>query len=536
MNSRWLVFASLLAFASPGAASADDVAAPPAAPSHGGRILDFGDGRTRAEVVHDASLGTFTVYGLPSAQAPGAAVPVSGSMCGGRMASRAANVPVLVLRDGGTSRTVHAIQVAGDRGVWRFDDPALRNANVDASLRIAGRDGPLEASFGAAAVVPEGTAAPREGWAERRGPMFLSTASGRFETVHDGEAGTITVVARTPANAMLELERAPTLALRLPSGEKSLTLERVEGRAGTWRVQAEELKGALPLGTLRVDVDGRREEAQLISSGDALPTPASAEAPPAADPMREGPVPARLRSSGVVVLADGMVRLKVTPSPTGDSLTLEPLSSRDARALGTATPEIVLSGSEGERALRATALADRSEGWTVNDPAILSARGEMRVRVTIEGKTHEAPLVLSNDAAVGLHGGAIASFGDGAATLEVVRDVENGTLMLYVPGASSESAVSIKDLPEVSVNTADGTKTLTVEAVSDVPGAWRVTAPELKAKDLSGTLKIRLDGRNLEAPIPASRTDLPKPEEPKPTDEIGAMPRPQDRPPQTDAK
>jgi hypothetical protein len=266
-----------------------------------------------------------------------------------------------------------------------------------------------------------------------------------------------------------------------------------------------------------VDVDGRAEEVELITSGDALPTPASAEAPKAPNASRAA------SPSTVVVLADANVRLRVETSPAGE-VTIRPATPADARILGTATPEIVVSGSEGDRTVTLEPLSERGEGWRVRDAAVASARGELRVRVTIDGKAHEAPLVLREDGEVGTHGGAIATFGDGAASLEVVREAD-GSLLLYAPNAGADgTAVTLKDAPTLVVETSDGPKTLTAEAVSDVPGAWRVRGTELREKDLRATLRIRHGGRNLEAPLPAGRTDLPKPEEPKMPEEIGATP------------
>jgi hypothetical protein len=561
--------------------------AAPAAPvaTRGGRLIDFGG--VRAEAVHDPALGTLTVYGLPaSAPAaapgapgsqfgspmPGAPMPgsqVSGSSCG-RMSARGApaSAPVLVLNDANGPRTLTAVQVSDERGAWRFSDPALRAASFDARIRIAGRDGPLEASWAAAesgAPHPASADVPgREGWRQggwaSGGPTTLSTRSARLETTHDAEAGAITIVTRDHADGFVELRSAPTLVMRLPSGERTVTFERVEGRPNTWRAQAEELKAGVPLGTVKVDVDGRTEEVELISSGEDRPTPASL---PASQPPREegampehgampepAPAPApngradlerrgadpAAASGGVVVLGDGAVRLKVEPSANGDSITLVPLSAQDARALGRSTPEVLVAGADGDRTITATALGE-GRGWTLRDPALLAHRSDLRVRVRLDGKTLEAPLVLAGgEGKVGLHGGPIAVFAEGDASVEVVRDLEAGSMILHLRDGTSER--KSLDAIEVVVRTADGEKTLRAEPMSDVPGAFRVSDEALKARDLSGSLRIRRGGRTLEAQIPAARTDLPRPiDAPRPgSDEIGGTPNPDGSRPATEPR
>lgn len=234
-------------------ASADDMDKGPDAPpsvSADGRVLVFGDGAARFNVVRDASAGTMTFrLADPSVKVTSAPVIVATTPTGPREIALTSVEP----------------------GVWRWSDPTLvRAASFDGTMRVI-VDGKTYTSPLATVWTTETTTA--DGWAREPGGVKvvaryggrvlpLADCGAAVEVVQDPATGTITIYSFED----VVITEAPVITITESKGPSTVTLTRVEGKNGVWMTKHESFKTTTTSATIRLLVNGKSCEAPIFGS------------------------------------------------------------------------------------------------------------------------------------------------------------------------------------------------------------------------------------------------------------------------------
>src|SRR5207249_3126595 len=147
-----------------------------------------------------------------------------------------------------------------------------------------------------------------------------------------------------------------------------------------------------------------------------------------------------------------------------------------------------------KKELSLTKLESSSNAWRVQDDSLKASSLEGSLRLNVDGKTSEAPLVAGSSAISmnsGSHNGRILSLGANAPRLEMTQDASKGMLTFYVVEEKSETfatPVSFSEAPVLEVTTASGPKSFTLTRVEGQPNAWSATDPMLRSADVRGTI------------------------------------------------
>ena len=161
---------------------------------------------------------------------------------------------------------------------------------------------------------------------------------------------------------------------------------------------------------------------------------------------------------------------------------------------------VVVTGDFGRKELTLASLEGSARAWRAEDPVLKTALLEGAVRVTMEGKPVEAPLVPRGE-----HGGRLLALGADAPHLEVVHDKKKGTLTIYLVQAKgetfAEAPVTLSASPVLEVADPAGPKSLTLTRVEGQANAWSATDPLLEGKGLRATVRVRIGGKSYEAKI-----------------------------------
>ena len=347
------------------------------------------------------------------------------------------------------------------------------------------------------ALATPALAAPPEP-APQHGGRLLPAGSAVFEVVHDPDAGTLTLYATKRAGGVLDLGRAPTYVLAATDGkQQELALVALPDVKGAWRATDLALKAKRLTGTVQVLVD---DAPQTLRLGET----------------------ALDRQEGLLLFGGDALRLRFRAHAHDGTLELTTVNATDALALGKETPQVFVTEGGRDVPLTLTLRTDVQDAaaWTVRDVAAVKAAGTLRVRAKVGTKTYEAPIHLTNDETVGVHGGRILTFGEGVARVEVVHDAAAGTLAFHALAVPADPKAWKPESVDVRLATNAAATYHKAGPVADCICVWLLRAPELREPVLKGTVRVKAGEQVWEAQLEGG----PKAKEPPPQEPAAAEP------------
>ncbi len=233
------------------------------------------------------------------------------------------------------------------------------------------------------------------------------------------------------------------------------------------------------------------------------PPPAAAAPPVAAAPAHGGRILTLCDSSFELVhdMASGTCTIYALPGPA------------PAPAISSA-PLLVLPGAAGPREVPMTSVQGTPGSWQIRDDDLKGPLTDAKVRMTIGGRSCEAPLMGVPTLPLTL------GEGDAAVRFEMVHDAREATLFfaaIETPG----KPLPVLEAPFVLLTTDAGPRRVALVAVEGRANAWRVADEALRAPSVSGSFGLTVAGKPLEAPLPAAPAAEPAP---------APTPTPDDRP------
>lgn len=252
MKFRMMVPAAIAALAvGVSFASADDMDKGPDAPPSvraEGRVLVFGDGAARFNVVRDTSTGTMTFrLADPSVKVTSA--------------------PVVVMTTDNGPKEVTLTSV--EPGVWRWSDATvIKSERFDGTMRVVVGDQTYTSS-----LATVWTAETTDGWAKEPGAVKvvaryggrilpLTACGAAVEVVQDPATGSLTIYSFED----VVITDAPVITVTETTSKSptTITLTQVSGKNGVWVAKHQAFKTTTTSATIRLLVNGKPCEAPLV--------------------------------------------------------------------------------------------------------------------------------------------------------------------------------------------------------------------------------------------------------------------------------
>jgi hypothetical protein len=303
----------------------------------------------------------------------------------------------------------------------------------------------------------------------------------RLNVQHDVSTGALTFRAADPS---VRLAQPPVVLV----GTREYPL--VMAEPGVWRVSNEAFRVAtLSDAKVRIVADGRTFTSPLVlrTSATRLPTATTA------------------RFGGQVVrLSECNAEVEVVRDPATGMLTLHPVGTLKI----VEAPSVVVTTTEEKSptTVSFTKVDGQGNVWRVTHPTFrtttttttttTTAMPTARIRVLVDGRTCEAPLVWTSR-----RGGQMITV-NGGPRFEVVPDPANRTYTFYAVDEVIDGRPYVVENPQVVVRTGEGTRTYTLAPVPGEQRAWRMVGLDAGVREpLDGMLRFTLGGRSLETSV-----------------------------------
>jgi hypothetical protein len=329
-------------------AAADDIGAKASAE---GKVVVFGDGVARFNVVHDSKAGTAVLrLSDPSV--------------------KIASAPVVVVQTDDGPKEVTLVAVDGQPGQWRLEHEMLRGERFEGTMKIVVADKPYEAPLVLATTVVEtGGTTTTTKFVARRGGYVIAfpDCAAHVEAVMDRETGTITIWA---LDETIKIVDAPVITVTETKSPQTITLTKVDGETMAWRVANPVFKTTTFTGKIRLMVNGKPCEA----------------------PLSMAP------HGGRIITVNGGPRFEVVPDETGRTYTFYALDETVNGKTYTidTPPQVVWDTPEGPRTVTLVPVEREPRAWRlVWADASLRRPADARLRFTLFGKTLESNFGLS---------------------------------------------------------------------------------------------------------------------------------------------
>jgi hypothetical protein len=262
--------------------------------------------------------------------------------------------PTIVLRPSPEAPPVTVVAVSEGRGTWRVTHDLLKAKDLNGTIALQVgtkmQSGPLMLQ---PVVTP------------RYGGHLIAVCGRDLEVLHNPTQGSFTVYA-----GETKLGGAPLIVLSEPRAAE-VRLVAVEGQNGVWRVQDEQLRNTKARGVLRLNVDGKDCETELVLVG--------------------------AHGGRIVSWAQGP-RYEVVPD-TGTIYFID--ETWEGRPYTIESPTVVYGTGETARVMRLEPVPNEPRAYrVVGANARFTDPGDARLRLTLFGKSLETSLGLS-----GLHVG-----------------------------------------------------------------------------------------------------------------------------------
>lgn len=308
-------------------------AAHPRAPA---RTLVFGEGTARFEVERDAVAGRMTF------RLADPAVRVEGA-------------PVILMTGPAGSREITLTPVAGQTGVWVWQDETVKAPTFDGTMRVV---------VGGKTYTSPLTRVWTREWMPRHGGRVLtfSPCGASVEVVQDSTTGTLTIYSFDD----VVVTEAPVITVTETTGPRAVTLTKLAGTNGAWVVKHDAFKTTTTTARVRLLVDGKPCEVPLTYGSSR---------------------------GGQVVTVQGGPRFEVVQDPQGGTYTFYALDETlDGRPYTVENPTVVV----GTRTYNLKPVEGEPRAWRLFglDAAGSDAR-DGQLNLTLFGKTLSTRVGLS---------------------------------------------------------------------------------------------------------------------------------------------
>src|SRR5262245_22093310 len=311
-----------------------------------GRVLVFGDGAARFNVMRDSSSGVAT-FRLADPSVKIASAPV-----------------VEVTTDSGP-RTLTLVEVSGQTGTWTLTDEIVRSERIDGTMRVVVDGKTYTAPLATVWTVgPAGPGVPR--WAARHGGRVVELADCGIgvELVQDAAAGTL----RVYEVEGIKLVEAPVITLVETTGPSTVTLTKMDGDSA-WIATNEVFKTQNVTGRIKVSMNGKPCEAPLTIVETASAT-----------------------RGGEIVVIEGGPRFEVVRDPTAGFVTFYALDESSVFD----DPMVVMNVSGAPKTFTLIRVENEPRAWRLSSFDSKSAL-DGTLRVSVSGKPLETRLHLFAD-------------------------------------------------------------------------------------------------------------------------------------------
>ena len=470
MNPRAATVLAVL-LACPLAARADE---PNAAATHGGVILEVGDGAARVEFVHDPRTGTVSVYGLTE---PGRTLNFN-------------DAPKLALATSWGPREISLTRIEGQVNAWKATDTTLLKTDSLAGelrLRVDGKR--YTAALGPSTPMQPAALERRGG--DRGGMVFeIGPGAGRLEFVQDPPSGSVTIYVVPEPGTSPQLTAAPVLVVTTSAGPKSIPFTRVGGEAYVWKATNFEF----------LKTDQRLEgEVRLTIGGNPYTVSLSAPAP-----ARTTLYERRYGAHGGMLLdvGDGSGRVEVIHDPVLGTVTVYEAGTG---VTFDEPPVFLVSSPSGPREVALVRVDGQGNAWRATNADLWKSPNRLdgQIRARVSGRAYT--IAVAGDVVVpdrGPHGGPVLVLADGT-RIEWLHDATLGTLTFTVIDRPGLAAVAFAEEPSVTL-TSDPEPKETRLARVEGTNSWRISAAALKSDAVRGMFRVRIGSQVFEAPFQTS--------------------------------
>lgn len=316
-----------------------------------------------------------------------------------------------------------------------------------------------QAGAPSAPPVPSAPSAPTA--APKARVLVFGDGAARFSVDRDATAGRMTFRLADPA---VKVESAPVIVMTTDAGPREVVLTSVDGQPGVWVWTNDSVKAARFDGTMRVVVAGKTYTSPLTTVWTSEAT------------ARHG--------GRILALTDCGASVEVVQDPATGTLTI--YSFEDV--VVTEAPVITVTESSGPATYTLTRVEGSNGVWVTKQNAFKTRTTSARIRLLVNGKPCEAPLVY------GTSRGGQTVVVEGGPSFEVVRDAKDGAYTFYAVDETVGGKVYTVEHPTVVV---DG-KTYDLTPVQGEPRAWRLVGLDAAGSDArDGQLNITLFGKTL---------------------------------------
>jgi len=291
--------------------------------------------------------------------------------------------------------------------------------------------------------------------------LVFGDGAARFAVDRDATAGRMTFRLVDPA---MRVESAPVVVMTTDAGPREVVLTSVEGQPGVWVWAHDSVKAESFDGTMRVVVAGKTYTSPLTTVWTTEMT------------ARHG--------GRVLAMSDCGASVEVVQDPATGTLTI--YSFEDV--IVTEAPVITVTETSGPTTYTLTKVEGSNGVWVTKQEAFKTRTTSARIRLLVNGKPCEAPLVYGTS-----RGGQTVAV-EGGPSFEVVRDAKDGTYTFYAVDETVGGKVYTVENPTVVVSG----RTYNLTRVEGEPRAWRLVGLDAAGSDArDGQLNITLFGKTL---------------------------------------
>jgi hypothetical protein len=224
----------------------------------------------------------------------------------------------------------------------------------------------------------------------------------------------------------------------------------------------------------------------------ALTLPALATLPASADEaVRPGSEVPSTPGTYILAFPDNGARFHVTRDLATGTVMLRAAEG----TVVTKAPVVTLRTATGSKEVVLTAVAADKGSWKITHDAFKTERfGDGTIAVIVGDRTLTTPFVLE-PMRVSRRGGNLLRLADSGKNVEILQDLKTGSITVY-----TTDDVKIVDPVLVLTEPKDAGEIKFV-AVTEEPGAWRVTHESLKTVNVDGTFRTTIDGKVYETPM-----------------------------------
>ena len=296
--------------------------------------------------------------------------------------------------------------------------------------------------------------------------LVFGEGAARFHVERDATVGRMTFRLADPA---VKLECAPIIVMTTDGGSKEVTLMPVEGQPGTWAWTGDVVRTNTFDGTMRVVVAGKTYSSALTTVWTA-------------DAMGEPVVLAPRYGGRILALPACGASVEVVQDPATGTLTIYSFDD----VVVSEAPVITVTETKGPTTVTLTKVEGKDGVWMTKHEWFKSTKTTATIRLLVNGKPCEAPLVYGR-------GGRIVTVAGGP-SFEVVHDEKAGYYTFYAVDETIEGKTYTVENPTVVMNG----RTYELTRVEGEPRAWRLIGLDAAGSDArDGQLNFTLFGKTL---------------------------------------